>query len=80
MPKMPLGGFSSFRKPVKKVSAFPQTRSRVTQVWRPKISERVWTPSGMGTVVEISEDMYLIDLENQVANVWERLSSLKPPK
>ena len=48
--------------------------------WRPKLDERVQTPSGIGTVVEISESMYLVDLENQVAKVWERLSSIKLPK
>lgn len=78
MPKIPQGGSSSFRKPAKKVNAFPQTRTKTSQVWRPKLSDKVWTPSGIGTVVEVAEDMYLIDLDNQVANVWERLSSLKP--
>lgn len=80
MAKTPFGGFRSFRKQVKKVSAFPQTRERPSQAWRPKLNDRVMTPSGVGTVVEISDDMYLIDLENQLANVWERLSSLRLPK
>ena len=41
-------------------------------MWRPKLNERVQTPNGIGTVVEIWGDMYLVDLENQFANVWER--------
>jgi hypothetical protein len=40
----------------------------------------VQIPNGVGTVVEISGDMYLIDLENQLAKVWERLTSIKLPK
>ncbi|MGA2226859.1 MAG: hypothetical protein ACLQBD_32100 [Syntrophobacteraceae bacterium] len=48
-------------------------------VWRPKLNERVQIPNGVGTVMEISEDMYLIDLENQLANVWERLTSIRRP-
>jgi len=44
------------------------------------LNDRVQTPSGIGIVVEIVGDMYLIDLENQLAKVWERLTSIKLPK
>jgi hypothetical protein len=40
----------------------------------------VQIPNGVGTVVKISGDMYLVDLENQLANIWERLTSIKLPK
>jgi hypothetical protein len=42
-----------------------------------KINDRVTTPHGNGTVIEISLDRYLIALDGQLAQVWERLSSLK---
>ena len=42
-----------------------------------KVNDRVRTPHGNGTVVEISLDRYLIALDGQIARVWERLSSLK---
>jgi hypothetical protein len=71
---------TSFRKPEKKVAEMPPTIRSSSDAWRPKINERVQTPSGIGTVVEISENMYLIDLENQVAKIWERLTSIKRPK
>ena len=71
------GGFGSFRRPVKKVNSLPQARERSAQVWRPKLNQRVRIPNGVGTVVEISGDMFLIDLENQFANIWERLTSIK---
>lgn len=58
----------------------PPTTKRTIDVWRPKLNDRVLIPNGVGTVVEISGDMYLIDLENQLANVWERLTSIKLPK
>jgi hypothetical protein len=75
-------GFQSFRKPVKQVGAFPKStgKSSAVGVWRPRLNDRVQIPNGTGTVVEISGDMYLIDLENQVAKVWERLTSIKLPK
>ncbi len=81
MTKPARGGFSSFRKPVKQVGALPQSAAKQpVEVWRPKLKDRVQTPSGAGIVVEISSDMYLIDLENQVAKIWERLSSIRLPK
>ncbi len=62
------------------MSAMPQSKSnKPSVVWRPKLNDRVLTPSGVGIVVEISGDMCLIDLEKQVAKIWERLSSLKLP-
>ncbi len=73
-------GVKSFRKAVKKVDSFPKPRERSTQVWRPKLHDRVQIPNGIGTVIEIEEDMFLIDLDNQLANVWERLSSIRLPK
>lgn len=80
MPKPSRGGFNSFRKNVRQVSALPATTKRSVKVWRPKLNDRVQIPNGVGTVVEISGDMFLIDLENQFANVWERLTSIKLPK
>jgi hypothetical protein len=80
MAKTPFGGFNSFRKPARKVSAFPQSRERSLGIWRPKLNERVQIPNGIGTVVEISGDMYLVDLDNQIAEVWERLTSITLPK
>lgn len=42
-----------------------------------KINDRVRTPHGNGTVIEISLDRCLIALDGQIAQVWERLSSIK---
>ena len=78
MVKSSFGRFNSFRKTARLVSALPATAaSKPAQVWRPKLHDRVLTPSGAGTVMQISGDLYLIDLEDQVANVWERLASVK---
>lgn len=57
----------------------PRAKGNPGAVWKPNLHDKVATPSGVGTVVEISGDMYLINLENQVAQIWERLSSLKLP-
>jgi hypothetical protein len=80
MLKTPFYSFNPFRGSTRKVSVFPKYHDRPVNVWKPKLDERVQIPNGVGTVVEISEDMYLIDLENQLANVWERLSSIKRPQ
>ncbi len=80
MLKTPFYSFNSFRGSTRKVSVFPKYHDRPVNVWRPKLDERVQIPNGVGTVVEISEDMYLVDLENQLANVWERLSSIRRPQ
>ncbi len=71
------GMFGSFRKPARKIDAFPSIPKIPAQGWEPKVSDRVQTPNGMGTVLKISGEMYLIDLDNQVAKVWERLRSIK---
>ena len=42
-----------------------------------KLSDRVETAHGPGTVIEIEGDRYLIALDGQIARVWERLNSLK---
>ncbi|MCE5242711.1 MAG: hypothetical protein ABFD98_00915 [Syntrophobacteraceae bacterium] len=42
-----------------------------------KVNDRVSTPHGFGTVVEISGDRFLVALDGQIGRVWERLSSLK---
>jgi hypothetical protein len=78
MTKPPRGRPNSFRKSVRQVSAMPPTTLSSTEVWRPKLNDRVQTPNGIGIVLKISNDMYLIDLENQPSQLWERLSSLKP--
>ena len=80
MLKTPFDGFKSFRKSIRKVSAFPKSHDPSIKAWRPVLNQRVQTPNGVGTVVEIAEDMYLVDLENQFANVWERLTSIRLPK
>jgi hypothetical protein len=71
------GVFGSFRSPAKKLDAYPLNRNIPVYAWTPKLSDRVQTPCGVGTVLEISGEMFLVDLENQVANVWERRSSIK---
>ncbi|MGC8490475.1 MAG: hypothetical protein ACP5SH_01945 [Syntrophobacteraceae bacterium] len=71
------GAFASFRKQAKKVEAFPSVRATPVQGWRPKLGERVQTPNGVGTVVKVSGEIYLVDLDDQIANVWERLRSIK---
>lgn len=58
----------------------PASTKRSVDAWRPKLNDRVQTPSGVGKVIKISGDMYLVDLENQLANIWERLTSIKQPK
>ena len=80
MTKPSWGTFNSFRKPARQVAALPRTSRELVEVWKPKLGERVQTPNGIGTVAKISGDMYLIDLEHQIASVWERLTSIKPPK
>jgi hypothetical protein len=80
MLKSPFSGFGSSRRSMRKVSAFPDYHGAPTDVWKPKLNDRVQIPSGIGTVVEISDGMYLVDLENQLANVWERLTSIRLPK
>ncbi len=78
MMKKTRGDFQSFRKSVRHVGALPQTaKARSAEVWRPGLNDTVQTPSGTGIVVEVSGDMYLIDLDKQVARIWERLSSIK---
>ena len=72
-------GVNSFRNSTRKVSAFPEYHEKPVNVWRPKLNETVQIPNGLGTVVRISKDMYLIDLDNQFANVWERLTSINAP-
>ena len=79
MVKTPFTSFNSFRKPTRKVSIFPEYHQVPIGVWRPELNERVRIPNGIGTVVEISKDMYLVDLENQLAKVWERLTSIRRP-
>jgi hypothetical protein len=80
MTKPSRGTFNSFRKPARQVAALPRTTRGHVEVWKPRLDERVQTPNGIGTVAKISGDMYLIDLEHQIASVWERLTSIKPPK
>jgi hypothetical protein len=65
---------------MRKVSVFPRYHDAPSEIWRPKLNQRVQIPNGIGIVVEISGDMYLVDLENQLARVWERLTSIKLPK
>ena len=79
MVKKPFPSSSSFRKTTRKTSIFPEYHEVPIAGWNPKLNEKVRTPSGIGTVVEISKDLYLVDLENQIANVWERVTSLRRP-
>jgi len=71
------GVFGSFRSPARKVAAYPPSHNIPVYVWTPGLGDRVQTPCGVGTVLKISGEMFLIDLENQVANLWERRSSIK---
>lgn len=77
MVKSARGGFKSFRTPVRQVAALPPTVKNSVQVWRPKLNDKVQIPNGTGTVLEVSGDMYLVALDNQVAQVWERLTSIR---
>ncbi len=77
MKKSPISGFNPFRKPASKTMAAPRIRSEIVELPKPKLGDRVEVPNGFGTVVQISGDMFLIDLENQTANLWERLRSIK---
>ena len=78
MRKSPAGEFYAFRKPARKINPMPRrTHDRIVELPKPQIDDRVQVPNGLGTVVEISGDMYLVDLENQTARLWERLSSIK---
>jgi hypothetical protein len=40
------------------------------------IGDKVLAPNGYGKVARIEGDQYLIDMENQTAQIWERRSSL----
>jgi hypothetical protein len=77
MARTPFISSNPSRKPMGKVSAFYQSREKPIGVWRPTMKERVQTPNGIGVVMEISGDMFLVDLDNQHANVWERLTSIR---
>jgi hypothetical protein len=80
MLKNSFNSFNSFRSSTRKVSVFPNYHEQSVESWKPKLNERVQIPNGIGTVVKISENMYLVDLENQIANIWERLTSIRPLK
>ncbi|MGC9195968.1 MAG: hypothetical protein ACP5IL_11005 [Syntrophobacteraceae bacterium] len=70
---------NSFRKTSRKISIFPEYHEDPVAGWKPELNESVLTPSGTGTVVEISKGLYLVDLEDQTAKVWERVTSLRRP-
>ena len=42
-----------------------------------KVGDRVQTPNGPGTIIKIDGSQGLVDLENQIANVWCELFSMK---
>jgi len=65
---------------MRQVAALPRTSKEHIEVWKPKLDDQVHTPNGPGTVVKITGDMYLIDLEHQIGKVWERGTSIKRPK
>jgi F-box protein 18 (helicase) len=65
--------------PGKKSKFLFQTEKRAkTPRPGPKVGDRVDTPHGVGLVVETDNGKYLVKLENQVASIWERPSSIKP--
>ena len=70
---------SSSRKSRRLGGHLPEPQPRRKMV-RPSftVGDRVQTPHGPGKIVEISGDQCLVDLENQPAQLWERLSRLKP--
>lgn len=45
------------------------TATRPVAAWRPKLNGRVQIPGGLGIVVEVCADMYLIELEKQIARI-----------
>ncbi len=77
MVKNSFTSFNSFRKTSRKISIFPEYHEDPVAGWKPELNESVLTPNGTGIVVEISNGLYLVDLENQTAKVWERFTSLK---
>jgi hypothetical protein len=42
------------------------------------IFEQGFIENGSGKIIEISGDQCLVDLENQPAKLWERMSATKP--
>ena len=41
-----------------------------------KVGDRVRTSHGTGTVVEVDDEKYLVDLDGQEAQLWEKASGL----
>jgi ATP-dependent exoDNAse (exonuclease V) beta subunit len=70
---------SNRRKPGRLDGHVPEPQPRARMV-RPSlnIGDKVQTPHGSGKIIEISGDQCLVDLENQPAKLWERLSATKP--
>lgn len=64
-------------KRFQKISRPPDPPRKTTAHFVVKINDQVQTPHGYGKVVEISDNLYLVALEGQIARVWERISSLK---
>ncbi|MBW1985462.1 MAG: hypothetical protein JRI53_12140, partial [Deltaproteobacteria bacterium] len=42
-----------------------------------KIGDRVRTSHGIGTVAEIDDEKYLVDLDGQAARLWEKAWGLR---
>lgn len=69
---------SSSRKSRRLGGHLPEPQPRRKMVFPSfNVGDRVQTPHGPGKIVEISGDQCLVDLENQPAQLWERLSGLK---
>ena len=56
----------------------PAIRIRNEQPFRTvhRLGDRVGTPAGVGVIVAVQENECLVDLENQIANVWLKASDL----
>lgn len=56
----------------------PEPKPKPAATRRPvRVGDKVQTPNGPGRVIEVSSSQCLVDLEDQPARVWLRLSELK---
>lgn len=67
----PSGRGPSVNNPQRSSRSEPPPKRRVL------VGYRVKTPHGTGTVVEVSGEQCLVDLDGQLANVWERISGVQ---
>jgi len=72
--------FQSSRKKSRRLGGDFPKRQPTRRMVRPSfnVGDGVQTSHGPGKIIEISGDQCLVDLENQPAELWERLSGVKP--